>query len=242
VFPRSCAGRRILAGTAPPLVALVIVVLLGLALVPIPASAHPFGEPQTVRLSAEGSMVTLRWTAAPDDLILLGGAVGALPSRRTFVIDTSPGSNPAQVGPSHAEMIESSQKVAAYLADHLRVRQDGRECTPEMKLEGFVAEGARVVFACPRAVTDVDVEITMLTDLHDAYRTVALGDGTTTPDRALYTLQRPVQTWSFGTAGIRNNRNTGLQSWLAVGAMAALVMVGAGSWRRARIRRSSRSL
>jgi hypothetical protein len=33
-----------------------------------------FGEPQTARISAEGSQVIMRWTSPPDDILGLGGA------------------------------------------------------------------------------------------------------------------------------------------------------------------------
>jgi hypothetical protein len=202
----------------------VVAMTLSVVVAGAPAQAHPFGEPQTARISAEGSQVIMRWTSPPDDILVLGGAVGALPARREYVFEMSPDDVPELVGPSDADLITSSPEVADYLADHLTVRQNGQVCEPDVSLDELVEEGALVVFDCANPVEDVEVEITMLTDLHEAYRTVAVGEGGTEPDRWLYTIDDPVQTWTFG-AGSGGGVTSGVV-WL-MSALAVIVLAPA---------------
>lgn len=204
------------------------------------ASAHPFGEPQSVRMSAEDSVVTLRWSAPPDDLILLGGAVGALPERREIVFDVSPSTVPEPVGETDADRLTASEEVARYLTEHLGVRQAGVSCRPAVRLDELVGDGAELTFDCPATVDQVEIEVSMLTDLHEAYRTVAIGDGTS-PDRTLYTVDDTVWTWTFGatpesSAGSSTGSSAGSGVWWLVAVLAGLAgAVGAGY---ARVRRS----
>jgi ABC-type nickel/cobalt efflux system permease component RcnA len=164
------------------------------------AYAHPFGDPQTVRITADGAHVTTIWSAPADDVVLLGGVLGALPGRREIVFDADPGGVPEPVSSSDAELIASSPDVHAYIEERLVVRQDGQPCQPEVSLQDLAGEGAQVVFTCPRRVTTVDIEITLLTDLHPGYRTVALSQGASEPGRTLYTAQSTVHSWTFGTS------------------------------------------
>ncbi|OLT25456.1 hypothetical protein BJF79_12865 [Actinomadura sp. CNU-125] len=50
-----------------------------------PARAHPFGDPQTLEVSAEGSTVHVRWRAADDDLTALALSLRVLRAKRTYV-------------------------------------------------------------------------------------------------------------------------------------------------------------
>jgi hypothetical protein len=175
-----------------------VIALAGVALLLM----HPFGEPQTVRLSAEGDVVTVRWTAPSDDLLAVGGAVGALPDRRELVFDLAPDGTPEPVGQTDAERLVTSIAFADYLAEHVSVRQGGDPCPVDVRLDELVEDGAELRFRCPGVVGEVEVEVTTLTDLHDAYRTVALGDGTS-PARSLYTAGEASHTWTFGEAADR---------------------------------------
>jgi hypothetical protein len=221
-------------GAPPTLLAALLVawlVAVGSLLTATPASAHPFGEPQTARISADGSQVIMRWTSPPDDLLLLGGAVGAIPGLRTYVFDSSPDGVPEQVGASDRELITSSPDVAAYMADHLAVRQGGQACEPDVSLDDLMDDGALIVFECDRAVTDVEIEITMLTDFHESYRTAAIGAGGMTPGRVLYTVDDPVHRWSF-EPGDRGSSGTGAVPWVAAGMLVTLLGLGTWAWRR----------
>jgi ABC-type nickel/cobalt efflux system permease component RcnA len=169
------------------------------ALLAAPAAhGHPFGDPQTVRLEASGTQVTAVWLAPPDDLVLLGGVLGALPERREIVFETDPDGVIKQVTPSDADLLADSAEVATYVEEHITVWQGSQPCRAEVSVRDIVSDGARVVFTCPEPVADVDVEMSLLTDLNPAYRTIAISDGAAEPRRALFTDRETTQTWAFG--------------------------------------------
>jgi hypothetical protein len=179
----------------------------------------------------------VHWSAPSDDLLVLGGMVGALPDRREIVFDVSPDAPPEPVGETDADRLIASSEVAAYLAEHVTVRQAGAACPVEVRLDGLLDDGAELVFDCGEQVEDVEIEVTVLTDAHEAYRTVALGDGSTAPDRALYTVDDTTMTWTFG-AEAAGPAAAPVVLWGTVGA-AALAGVFVGAWTlRARRRRS----
>lgn len=89
-----------------------------------PALAHPFGEPQTIRISATAERVAIRWQAPADDLRMLGGSLGALSDRQVVVVE--PGGVPNPVGQSEVDLLRGSDRLADYLAAHIVVRQSGR--------------------------------------------------------------------------------------------------------------------
>lgn len=210
--------------------ALVAVVAAGLlAGAAVPAAAHPFGPPPVGRLDADGRRLVLRWEAAPDDYLALAGALGVLPDRQVFFFEgTEPVAGPSGVAPDEEQRLAAAPAFAAYLRDGTAVRQDGRPCPAEVAETAQLAErGVELVFTCPAPVREVDVEVRLLTDLHPAYRTVALAQGAD-PARRLYTLDRPVHSWRFGAGGV------GRATPLAAAALAVtlLGMAGAWSWRR----------
>ncbi|MEU6646866.1 hypothetical protein ABZ863_30615 [Saccharomonospora sp. NPDC046836] len=188
------------------------------------AGAHPFGEPQRVQLSAAGSTVTVRWSAPADDLLLLGGLVGALTERRSIAFDVGPGASPEPVGETDADRLIASDEVAAYLAERVSVRQQGVSCPVDVQLAELVGDGAQLVFDCPRAVESVEIGVSTLTDVNAAYRIVALGDGTTSPDRSLYTAEHAVMTWTFGAEPASGGSGTTVWQWLVAGLAGASVV------------------
>lgn len=169
---------------------------LAFAAAPAPAAAHPLGDPQTVRLSADGDEVTAVWTAPPDDLLVLGSITGVLADRREYVFDLNPDGEPEPVGDSDAELLRSSDAVADYLAANLTVTQEGRACPAEVDLSGLVDDGAELVFRCAAEVSEVTVTVTALTDADPAYRTVAFAEGANR-DLLLYSLDSPTADWRF---------------------------------------------
>lgn len=178
---------------------------------PAPALAHPFGAPQTIRIAAESDQVTIRWQAPADDLRMLGGALGALPDRQVVVIE--PGAVPSPVGPSEADLLRGSHQLADYLATHILVRQDGVPCPSVVDLDDLLGDGALVAARCPEPVTTVEIEVSLLLEFHEAYRTAAIGTGTD-PPRWMYTAGDTTRTWSFaggpaGTAGPEDAGGTG---------------------------------
>jgi hypothetical protein len=171
-----------------------------LAGTPAPAGAHPLGDPQTVHLAASGNEVTARWTAPPDDLLVLGSVTGVLADRREYVFDLGAGGEPEPVGDSDADKLTAASEVADYLREHITVTQDGRACPAEVDLEDLVEDGAALVFTCDREIEAVEVGVTMLTDADPAYRTVAFADGGTVDggtEQQLYGSDTSSATWHF---------------------------------------------
>ncbi|MGN9911033.1 hypothetical protein ACTMTJ_26095 [Phytohabitans sp. LJ34] len=153
-----------------------------------PASAHPFGPPSTARVSADGSRVAVSWHAAEDDWVALGRHVGAFD-----------GASPDVTG---AELLRRSPGVRDYLLGRIAVSQSGRKCAGDLAALGDVlADGARLTFDCPGPVVDVDITVTALTDLNDAYRTMLRADTPASPDQALFTAAAPMQHITFNASG-----------------------------------------
>jgi hypothetical protein len=201
-----------------------------------PAAAHPLGDPQTVRLAAEGRQVTAVWSAAPDDLLVLGAVTGALDDRREYVFETGAGGEPEPVGDSDAERLAASDAVAGYLAAHLTVAQGGRDCPAEVDLSDLTGDGAELVFTCERDVAAVDVAVTVLTDADPAYRTVAFAEAADR-DRLLYTDESPTAAWRFDA---RSTSGPGWEGPASIGA--AMLLVAAGGWiGLRRLRKAARS-
>jgi len=160
-----------------------------------PASAHPLGVPQTLHLSADGSRVTARWSAAPNDLTALGLQVGALGAPRQFVYDRGV-LVPDESDPADAAVLAESDELKGYLLDRIRVHQGRSSCRGSVgSTTDLLGRVARLDFNCPDEVDRVRVVVTTLTDVHPDYRTAAAsGSG----QRAIYTDERPAHTWALG--------------------------------------------
>ncbi|MFC0532557.1 hypothetical protein [Phytohabitans kaempferiae] len=189
-----------------------------------PAEAHPFGPPSTARVSADGSRVAVSWLAAEDDWVALGRHVGAFD-----------GASPDVTG---EELLRRSTGVRDYLLGRIVVSQGGRPCAGDLaELENVVTEGARLTFDCPGRVVEVDITVTALTDMNEAYRTVVRAETPATPDQALLTATAPTQhlTFTGSGGGVR-------QSVQAVaGGTVAVLLVGLGLWVARRRRAGARS-
>lgn len=192
-----------------------------------PAAAHPLGDPQTLRLAAAGERVTARWTAPPDDLLVLGSLTGAIPDRREYVFDLNPDAEPEPVGQTDADLLQASPDVADYLAEHVRVSQGGRRCPAAVDVSALIEDGAELVFTCPSPVVEVELEVTVLTDADPAYRTVAFAEGAD-PEQHLFSADEPVMQWRFdGASASESNWPTAaaLIAALAVVAAAAITVL-----------------
>ncbi|MER5325515.1 hypothetical protein [Streptosporangium roseum] len=163
---------------------LVALVLLGAA---GQGWAHPFGPPPVAKVTADGAVVEVRWSAAADDLVVLGRAAGELGA-----------AEPGEAGtPALAERLGASTAVRDYLRRHVGVAQDGRDCPVEsVRTENLAADGAVLRFRCPSPVSGVRLTITTLTDADRAYRTVS-----TTPEGSsgLHTADAPAQRLRLGS-------------------------------------------
>ena len=78
-----------------------------------------------------------------------------------------------------------------YLAQRISVGHSTGSCEQSrLPVRDLLGEGARFAFACPPGLTELEVELAVLTDLNEAYRTVL-----TTPggQQLLFTVDSPVQ-------------------------------------------------
>jgi hypothetical protein len=170
-----------------------------------PAAAHPFGPPSTARIDADGTTVTLSWLAAEDDWVALGTSLGAFDASTTATGE---------------EKLRRSPAVRDYLLDHVTVSQAGRGCPGELAaLADLVTAGARFTFSCARPVSEVDVTLSALTDINEAYRTVLTAE-TATPDRVLFTAATDTTRLRFSGGG---SGVTGAVAGLAIGTLLAAV-------------------
>ncbi|TYL50079.1 hypothetical protein FXB39_10485 [Nocardioides sp. BGMRC 2183] len=179
-------------GVAAALVAL-------LALTPAPnaraqVAAHPFGDPQTVEIGRSGETVQVVWRVGmADDLTLLGIALGVLPEDRVML----DGAITYEDGDAVA--VTESEELAGYLLERIAVTAGGTSCPGEAVAVGdLIADGATLQFDCaPTSASmseDVEVEVTTLLDLHEAYRTLATGpDG----QRAVYGSDTTTHLWQL---------------------------------------------
>ncbi|WBB70791.1 hypothetical protein [Micromonospora sp. WMMD812] len=160
-------------------------------LVPDPASAHPFGAPQQIEVAGDGEQgVRVRWrVGGTDDLTLLGIDLGVLPKDRVML------DGAVTYEDSDAAAMATAPEFAGYLTERIAVTQGGRACAGKVDVtDDLAADGADVLFSCPGPVSTVTVTSRMLTDLHEAYRTLARGpDG----QKAVYDAKHESADWSI---------------------------------------------
>lgn len=210
----------------------IVVVVVALART-LPALAHPFGPPPTAQISASGRTVTVTWSATPDDAVAIGEQLGLMPPGSIAAYRQE---SAAQVAPpAEAEArLSASPLLAEYLTERIAAQQAGQPCEPRVPpIDDFVHEGATVVLRCPAAVTEVLLRITMLHDIHDAYRTVATGEGPN-PQQTVFTVAAPEHEWRFGAAA---GAASSVPAGLAVGAAAAAALLLAAAVLTVRRRR-----
>ncbi|MET9877668.1 hypothetical protein ABZZ36_23980 [Actinacidiphila glaucinigra] len=191
------------------------------------AAAHPFGPPSTAEVSVQGSRLVIAWNTDKLDWVALGQSLGVFKGQETSSTL------------SFAQRLQSSQAVRAYLLAHLAVSEGGRACRGAVvgEMEGFLARGAQVAFACPAPVVEADVTISALTDLHPAYRTMLTSEGPAQPQQTLFTSARPTQHVKFSAAGESVQRTVAVFS---AGTIAAAVAIGLFAFRRSRRRAAAR--
>jgi hypothetical protein len=177
-------------------------------------------------------MVRVDWSATPDDAVAIGELLGVMP----------PGSIAAyrqegttQVAPSSADeaRLSASPKLREYLTDHIVAVQGDEPCAAQIPpIADFVHRGARVELTCPSDVSAVDLRITMLHDIHEAYRTVAIGTAST-PAQSVFTVTQPQHTWTFGGASGGGSAPLGALVVSGIAALAAGAYVVARRRQRA---------
>ncbi|MFC0508236.1 hypothetical protein [Micromonospora costi] len=173
--------------------AVLALALIGV-LAPDPASAHPFGAPQQIEVAGAGEHeVRVRWlVGGTDDLTLLGIDLGVLGEDRVML------DGAVTFEPSDAGAMAKASEFAAYLTERIAVAQGGRSCEGRASVaDDLVKDGAEVLFTCPEPVSTVTVTSRMLTDLHEAYRTLARGPA---GQKAVYDAKHESADWDL-TAG-----------------------------------------
>ncbi|WP_430791459.1 LPXTG cell wall anchor domain-containing protein [Actinoplanes sp. G11-F43] len=172
-----------------------LAVIGAVVLAPSPASAHPFGDPQTVVVSLDDQrpdVVRVRWrVGGPDDLTVLGMRLGLLPADRARADGT--------VDYRHTDpgVVGSSAEFAAYLLERITVGDGTRECAGVIEpVRALALKGATADFTCAGPVSEATVAVRMLTDLHPAYRTMATGPN---GSRAVYDSGHDTHVWARAT-------------------------------------------
>ncbi|MFE9201929.1 hypothetical protein [Micromonospora sp. NPDC007230] len=201
-------------------------------LAPAPASAHPFGAPQQIKVAGEGDHnVRVQWlVGGTDDLTQLGIALGVLPQDRVLL------DGAVIYEPADAVALAEAPEFAKYLTERITVKQDGRACNGEVTVaDDLVAGGAEVLFTCPEPVSTVTVTSRMLTDLHEAYRTLARGPR---GQKAVYDAAQESADWTISdgsssrpastrTVAATSSSSSALQLSVVGGVLLALVAAGA---------------
>jgi len=215
------------------------VVLLA-TLVPVPAQAHPFGAPQTVELRLQDeNVVRAHWQVRmKDDLSWL-----ALYLRLIVVPPERISSDGSVVyADGDAEPLETSETFDRYLLDHLTVSSDGGPCTGALVTKEHVADqGAVVDFTCDGPVSTAVVDVSMLTDIHRAYKTMATGPR---GQMFAYDADHPSHEWAFdasgaATLGLPDLGASALSQLSAVGGALVVAVSGGVLWLRRRTRKAA---
>ncbi|MGW7683190.1 hypothetical protein ACWGID_20820 [Kribbella sp. NPDC054772] len=207
----------------------VVLVIAGMS----PAAAHPFGDPQTVSITADGTdraVVHVRWKVGGlDDLTLLGVALGVLPQDRVLM------DGAVMYQPADSAAIGPSPKFTGYLLRRITVASRGKDCPGSVTSAADVAKaGVSIDYTCPAAVGEIALTVTTLTDLNPAYKTLATGPNGA---RAMYGDGNERHDWTVGSV---EDTHLGRSAAIQVGAIALAVLVlavggvfGVRRWRRA---------
>ncbi len=180
------------------LLALTSTLLVTLVLPLSPAVGHPGGgmSPPHARLSADGNVVTVEWSAPPDDAAYIGEAVDIFPPGTMEAFLTGP--DEALPTDEEVRELSTSAELEAYFLEHVQVHQDGTRCPGEAEVAAdFLEDGAEVHFACPDRIAEVDVRVTVLHDQDPRYDTFGV-DGTVWA--VLFTAAQPEHRWDATAA------------------------------------------
>lgn len=218
------------------LLALLAPLLAPLLMAP-PASAHPFGPPQTAEVSASGDEVLVQWRfGATDDISYLAAALEALPPERILldgVVLYEDGDD---------ALLAASDAFEPYVLEHLAVTRGGSACSGTVESAADLASAGVVVgFACPSATGPVSVTVDMLTDLHPAYRTLATGPA---GQKAVYAAETPTHDWSLSLGAQPAGSleaSAARQMGLVAGGLGLVFAGGLGVWWVRRRRPPARS-
>jgi len=206
LWTRRCAALTSLAGAA-------------FCLSPtLAADAHPFGEPQSAEISATDDGLRIVWNASPDDLGVLAAWLGVNAGSLTVIEDGELVPDESTEPPG-VRLARASQ-LSAYLLERIEVRADEPCSGTLLPVDDVEATGATLDFDCGGPVPAADVRIATLTDVDEAYRTLASGPF---GQGEAYVADTGAVTWALTTADAvaGGDRANGARS-------AALQLGGAG--------------
>jgi hypothetical protein len=189
------------------------------------ATAHPFGPPPTAWVTHEDDQVGVVWDAAYDDLLALGEHLALFregTSDRFREAET-------QVAPSRSEeeSLERSDELRDYVTERVAVHQGDVRCEPRLAVDELASHGVRTVHRCPQPVDRVRIEITMLHDVHPAYRTFALAERETPGPLAVFSVDQPAH--EVDLTALDAGEAGGITRVEQAGIVGFLVLVGAGA-------------
>lgn len=200
------------------------------------AVAHPFGEPQVAEIdldSARNDVVVVNWRfGMDDDLTSLANYFGLVAEDRVML------DGAIFYDPVDSRSLEQSAEFDDYLLQHIRMTTTDGDCRGAVVDKSDVQDtGATVEFTCGSPVKRATVAVTMLTDLHPAYATLASGPS---GQKFVYAGDNASHAWSFDSA-VSETTGTGLKSSAAVQialmlGTVALVVVTGMTWHRRRAR------
>ncbi|GIF62290.1 hypothetical protein Ais01nite_03250 [Asanoa ishikariensis] len=199
---------------------------VGATLAPGRASAHPFGDPQTVAISLDadrGDLVHVTWrVGGPDDLTVLGVSLGVLPEDRILTdgaVDyryTDPG------------VLGKSEQFRRYLLDRITITNDGQPCVGSVEpILALGLKGATADYICAQPVTTATVAVRMLTDLNPAYRTLATGPS---GQKSVYDGSADTHDWTLVGAPPLAEADRGRSAVLQLAAVIGLILVVAAGY------------
>lgn len=194
--PRGCRNGTDRSSRSRRTALLLTLAALGLLLAPAAALGHPFGPPPRAWVTADGSAVDIGWEAAYDDHLAVGEYLGYF-EEGTSQAYVDPN---VQVAPPRAdeEALAASDELRDYLASNIVVTQNGQRCEAQvLSTEAFVDRGARTRHRCPAVAGPLTLRVTMLHDIHDAYRTFGLADDGNAGPFAVFSVEDPEHTVTF---------------------------------------------
>lgn len=174
----------------------VVVSAVALLLTSAPASAHPFGEPQTVTIAPTADGVRVEWRAEPDDVTALAAYLGVVGGSHVMTFEDGAYVPEGSSVPAGVRLAEEAAVLEDYLLTQVDVVADGTACAGGLEPVADVeVSGAALSFDCGGPVGAVDVGVATLVDLDDRYRILATGpEG----QRHVYAAGSDTTSWVLG--------------------------------------------
>lgn len=187
------------------------------------AEAHPFGDPQTAEISATADGMRLVWNATPDDLAVLAAWIGVTSGAGSIAVFEDGVFAPEESTELPGLQLARAPQLSDYLLERIDVTAAGESCPGEvLPVDDVAATGVRIDFDCGGPVSSADVRIATLTDIDEAYRTLASGPF---GQGHAYTSDTGTVAWALTTPGAEGGGGAGTAA-RATNARSAAVQLG----------------